>query len=126
MKVGGRRTSPHRVAYALAYGPIPDGMFVCHRCDVPICINPAHLFLGTHDENMADMVAKKRRQLLRANGSPRPSRSGVPSPSKRTHCPQGHPYSSENTLIVNGCRNCAICKRASAKRRRNKVKAEKG
>jgi hypothetical protein len=50
----------HRVAYELKFGPIPDGMHVLHKCDVPLCVNPDHLFLGTNDDNHADCVTKNR------------------------------------------------------------------
>jgi len=55
-----KTTSAHRAAWISKHGPIPPGKCVCHKCDVKLCIEDAHFWLGTNDENMADMVAKGR------------------------------------------------------------------
>lgn len=65
--VNNKSISTHRVSYELFVGPIPDGIFVCHRCDNPPCINPLHLFLGTPNDNMNDMFTKGRNADLRGH-----------------------------------------------------------
>jgi hypothetical protein len=95
---GGRKVLAHRIAWELAYGPVPDGMCVLHHCDVPRCVRPDHLWIGTQLDNMADMKAKGR------------GRSGE---SAKTHCPQGHPYDEANTYHYRGMRYCRTCWRRS-------------
>ena len=56
----GQQRGTHRLAWAFTHGPIPKGMQVLHRCDVPRCVRPAHLRLGTQSDNMQDCYAKGR------------------------------------------------------------------
>jgi hypothetical protein len=98
-QVGGRAEVAHRWLLGELRGrplawPAEVG---CHRCDNPQCVNPRHLYVGSHSDNTIDAI----------------ERSGHPGRDQRakTECPLGHPYDDANTGHSNGRRYCRTCKR---------------
>lgn len=67
----GSYVGAHRVVWLETFGPVPAGLWVLHTCDNPPCFNPAHLWLGTHQENMLDKVAKRRDNSPHSERHPR-------------------------------------------------------
>ncbi len=83
----------HRAMWIAIHGELPSIVYVCHRCDVPLCVNPEHLFLGAPRDNTRDMLAKNRHN----NG-------------KKTICKRGHALEGDNVYICPaGARDCKIC-----------------
>ena len=67
-----KQMNAHRASWIVANGEIEDGLCVCHKCDVPSCINPDHLFLGTQKENVHDMWEKNRHPAINKGGEQSP------------------------------------------------------
>lgn len=70
--IAGKRYTPSRISYAIYKGEVPRHLDVCHTCDNPKCVNPNHLFLGTHLDNMRDCKAKGRNHIQRNPGETNP------------------------------------------------------
>jgi hypothetical protein len=108
----GVRMRAHRYSWELVHGAVPDGLWVLHRCDNPLCVNPEHLFLGDVGVNSRDMVAK--------------GRSGM---QQKTHCPKGHEYTEANTIRRSGYRRgreCRTCVNAAHRALGHRLRRERG
>lgn len=96
VRANGRKKmhSAHRFAWERVHGPIPKGLFACHRCDTPGCVNPDHIFLGTPRDNFEDMRRKRRHTW-----------------NRRTHCINGHEYTPENTYMRKDRPTARMCRK---------------
>ena len=92
-----------RVVYELLNGPIPDGLSICHTCDVKLCVSPYHLYAGTAKDNRADLFSR---------GDPEKVYNQKSYNASLTHCKRGH--SLENAYInpTTGSRQCRECRKA--------------
>jgi hypothetical protein len=122
----------HRLSWHAHRGPITPGMWVLHRCDVPACVNPAHLFLGTATDNAQDRENKGRgRVKVRKAERPAVPSRVWPEWKLGVCCRRGHPWSPETTYWHQRSRGertrgCLICKRQRERARARLVRQNKG
>ncbi len=102
----GKKVQAHRLSYQITCGKIEPDFCVLHRCDNPVCVRPDHLFLGNHNDNMQDRMAKGRYRA-------------------KSHCNHGHELTGSNLRVrpikswngkIYPCRICVLCSRKNSTR----------
>lgn len=98
VKINRRTFKASRISYSMYNGFLYGDEQVLHKCDVKLCVNPEHLYMGSHSDNMKD--ACNRNLMVNRN-------------SEKTHCKNGHEFTLDNTYVYpSGARECKICRRA--------------